>query len=74
MTYKQLFYLKFKKGLTTYELVNQFPSDIDRVSEVALLDVPEEVLREILREEEAFQRLMRLKKRYSKLLPAADAA
>ena len=67
MTYQKLFYLKFKKGISTYELVRRFPEDINRVSEVALLDVPEETLRGILKEEKSFNRLMRLKKRFSKL-------
>lgn len=68
MTYKRLFYLKYKKGLTTNDLVSQYPAEINRVSEVALLDIPEEILQGILREEKTFQRLMRLKKRYSKFL------
>jgi len=68
MTYQQLFYLKFKKGLSTYELVQRFPNYIDRVSEVALLDVPEATLREVIQEKEDFARLMRLKKKYSKFL------
>ena len=70
MTYKRLFYLKYQKGLSTYDLVQQFPAEIDRVSEVALLDVPEGILREIVREEETFERLMRLKRRYLKPRPA----
>lgn len=63
MTYQQLFDLKFKMGLSTYELVRRFPDEIERVSEVALLDLPEATLREIIREEAAFERLMKLKKR-----------
>lgn len=73
MTYKRLFYLKYQKGLTTYDLVRQFPSDIDRVSEVALLDVPEEILRKIVREDETFHRLMWLKRRYSNLFRSKAA-
>jgi hypothetical protein len=69
MTYKRLFYLKYKMGLTTYDLVRQYPAEIDRVSEVALVEVPEAILREILQEDETFQRLMRLKKRYMKFIP-----
>ena len=66
MTYQQLFYLKFKKGVSTYELVRRFPNAIDQVSEVALLDVPESTLKEIIGEEKAFNRLMRLKRRFSR--------
>lgn len=64
MTYEELFHLKFKKGLSTYELVRRFPDEIERVSEVALLDLPEATLREIIREEKDFLRLMRLKRRF----------
>ena len=66
MTYQRLFYLKFKKGLSSCELIQRFPEHIHRVSEVALLDVPEQTLKEIIREEKAFNRLMRLKRKYSR--------
>ncbi len=68
MTYDRLFYLKFKKRLTTCELVRMYPAQIKRVSEVALLDVPEHTLKEVLKETGTFTRLMRLKKRFSKFL------
>lgn len=68
MTYHELFYLKYKKKISTYELVKRYPREADRVSEVALMDVPEGILRNIIREEEIFNRLMRLKKRYSRFL------
>lgn len=64
MTYERLFYLKFKKGVSTYELVRQFPDEIERVSEVALLDLSDTTLREIIQEDRAFRRLMRLKKKF----------
>ena len=66
MTYQKLFYLKFKKGLSTYELVRRFPSEVARVSEVALLEVPEETLKAIINEDKEFNRLMWLKKWFSK--------
>ena len=62
--YQTLLNLKFRKGISTYELVRQFPEAIGRVSEVALLDVPERVLKEILKEEKLYDRLMRLKKKF----------
>lgn len=68
MSYHRIFYLKYKKGISTCELIQRFPDEIDRVSEVALLEVPEETLRLIVAEEKAFHRLMRLKKRFSKFL------
>ncbi len=65
MTYARLFYLKFKKGLSTYELACRYPMEIHRVTEIALLDVPEETLKKVVKEEKAFDRLMKLKKRFS---------
>ncbi len=62
--YRTLFYLKFKKRVSTYELVRKFPDEIGRVSEVALLEIPEEILREVLKEEKLFDRLMRLKRKF----------
>jgi len=64
MTYRRLFHLKFVKGISTYELVQRFPRAIDRVSAVALLDVPEATLREVIKEEKELNRLMKLKKRF----------
>jgi hypothetical protein len=32
MTYKRLFYLKYTMGLTTYDLVQKFPAEINRVT------------------------------------------
>ena len=69
MTYRKLFDLKFKKGLTTHDLVRRFPENLDQISEIALMDVPEEILREVVKEEDALMRLMRLKRLYSKFLP-----
>jgi len=72
MTYQRLFYLKYKKGVSTYELIKRFPEDIGRVSEVALLDVPEETLKEILKEESDFHHLMVLKQRFSRFLVPSE--
>ena len=66
MTYENLFELKYKEGVSTYELVKRFPKEITRVSEIALLDVPENTLRELIKEEKELNRLLRLKKRFSR--------
>lgn len=64
--YQTLVDLKFKKGISTYELVRKFPEEIGRVSEVALLDVPNGVLKEILKGEKLYDRLIRLKRKFLK--------
>jgi len=66
MTYQELINLKFKKGISTYELVCRFPKEIKRVSEVALLDVPEQTLKEVVPGKKTLNRIMDLKKRFLK--------
>lgn len=68
MTYKTLFDLKFKKGLSTYDLLRKFPSELQQVTEVAMLDIPESILKEIVNEEVAFKKLMKLKKQLMRFL------
>ena len=68
MTYEKLFYLKFKKGYSTYELAKLYPNQIGQVSEVALLDIPEETLKAVIKEAESLRRVMRLKRKFSRLL------
>ena len=62
MTYGKLFELKFRDGFTTCDLMQRFPQDRKRVSEIALLDVPSNRLRELLPESD-FNRVIRLKQR-----------
>ena len=66
MTYEKLFDLKYRKRMSTYQLVCRFPKEVKRVSEVALLEVSESTLREVLPEKKAFERLMELKKKFFK--------
>jgi len=66
MTYQELINLKFKKGISTYELVCRFPKEIKRVSEVALLDVPEQTLKKVVSGKKTLNRIMDLKKRFLK--------
>jgi hypothetical protein len=66
MTYEAIFNLKYRKKMSTYELVCRFPKEIKRVSEVALLEVPESTLRQVLPEKKSFERLMGLKKKFLK--------
>lgn len=60
--YETLFDLKYRQGVPTHELVHRFPEHIDRVNEVALLDIPENTLREVVPEKETLERLITLKK------------
>ena len=64
MTYERLFELKFKKRISTYELVRRYPRHIKEVSEVALLDVPEETLLQIVQEEKVLKKVKALKRKF----------
>lgn len=65
--YEKLFDLKFRQGVPTYELAHRFPEHLDRVHEVALLDIPEDTLKELLPEKRILERLISLKKQFEKM-------
>ncbi len=64
MTYREIFELKYTQGISTSELVKRFPADVKRISEVALLEVSDEMLRQVISEAKIVERLISLKKRY----------
>lgn len=67
MTYKKIAYLKFQKRIPTQELLKKYPES-RRVQEIAMLEIPEDLLKKIVAEEKAFNRLMRLKARFAKFI------
>lgn len=64
MTYREIFDMKYNQGMSTSELVKRFPGDVKRISEVALLDVSEDLLRQVIVENRVVERLLHFKKRY----------
>jgi len=50
--------------MSTYELVSKYPKDIRRVSELALMEVPDKTLKEVLEERKTLERVMKLKRRF----------
>ena len=66
--YEKLFDLKYRQGVPTYELAHRFPEHIDCVNEVALLDIPESMLREVVPEKDIFERLISLKKKFQRFI------
>ncbi|MFZ5802092.1 MAG: hypothetical protein ACOY3K_03145 [Candidatus Omnitrophota bacterium] len=66
MTYEKIFELKFERGFTTHELAQRFPKEIRRVSEVALLELPDEMLQEVMPEKDMLKRVRLLRKRFQK--------
>ena len=68
MTYQQIFYLKYKKGIPTSELIQRFPKQAFQVSEVALLDLSDDVLEDIIEDEDRLDHLRALRKKYVKFI------
>ncbi len=66
MTYRSLYHLKYEKGLSTPELARRFPHDLQRVSEVALLDLSDETLQRVVQEKSTLKRVKALKKKFGK--------
>ncbi len=66
MTYRSLYHLKYEKGLSTQELARRFPHDLQRVSEVALLDLSDETLQRVVQEKDTLKRVKALKKKFRK--------
>jgi hypothetical protein len=62
--YEKLFDLKYRQGVPTYELAHRFPDHVDRVNEVALLDIPENTLKKVLPEKGVLKRVISLKKQF----------
>jgi len=65
--YEKLFDLKYRKGISTYELAQRFPEHINRVHEVALLDISENTLKELVPEKRLLERLISLKKQFQRM-------
>lgn len=61
--YEKLLDLKYRRGVPTHELAHRYPDQLERVSEVALLDIPAALLRQVVREKELLERLLDLKKK-----------
>lgn len=62
--YEELIDLKYRKGVATYELLRRFPGHVEHVNEVALLHIPEETLKKVVREKETLEKLIRLKQQF----------
>lgn len=68
MTYEKLFDLKYRQGVSTYDLIQQYPSSAEQVSKVALLEVPMETLKTVILHRDELTHLLGLKKRLLRFL------
>lgn len=66
MTYQRIFDLKFKGEVPTHELEKRFPRERKKITRIALLHLPLSQLRELVKQEKEFQRLVALKKKFIK--------
>ena len=66
MTYERIFNLKFKEDVPTYQLGKRYPRERKKISRIALLELPLSVLRELVKHEEEFRKLVSLKQWFFK--------
>lgn len=62
MTYQTLFKLKFEQKVPTLELEKKFPRDKEKISRLALLELPTKVLKNVVRDEKELIHLQSLKR------------
>ncbi|MBI4549435.1 MAG: hypothetical protein HY714_00715 [Candidatus Omnitrophica bacterium] len=63
MTYRALYDLKFNQRIPTIELERKFPKDKHKISRLALLELPMNVLRSVFKDrKEQFGSLLALKR------------
>ena len=62
MTYQKIFELKFKAAVPTCELRKRYPKEQKKISRIALLDIPTSILRELIKKEQEFKKLISLKR------------
>ena len=60
MSYANLFYLRFLRGLSTLELESLFPEEKRKVCVVALCSLPDRTLQSVLNER-AFRRIQKIR-------------
>lgn len=65
MSFAELFRLRFFKGLTTLELEKLFPHEKQKICLVALCSLPDDMLRNVLRAEDA-SKVLALKSHFSR--------
>jgi hypothetical protein len=73
-TYKRIFELKYSGGWSTCDLMQRFPRQKKRVCEIALLDVPRHLLRQVMHEPLEVHRLEGLKKKLKNGPPAKHSS
>lgn len=61
MTYERIYDLKFRKRVPTYQLRKRFPREARKIARVALLQLPESLLKKLVREKIELERIHSLR-------------
>ena len=61
VTYQTLFELKYKHKVPTIELNKKFPKDREKISRLALLELPSEILKSVVKDEKQLTDLQALR-------------
>jgi len=64
MTYEKIYDLKFRKGFSTTELMERFPDEADKVREIALLEIPDALLKKTVPQGALREKILSLKRRF----------
>ena len=62
MTLQKIANLKFKKKVATLELHKKFPEFQEKISQIALSELSEEILKKIVRNPKKLKRLLEIKR------------
>ena len=62
MTYQKIFNLKFRDEIPTFELGKRFPKERKKISRIALLELPNSLLRKLVRHKNEFKKLVYLRR------------
>lgn len=66
ITYRKLYRLKTERGLSTIDLVRRFPREREKITNLALLDLPQALLEQTLTEKQMMRRVADLRRRMFK--------
>jgi len=66
MTYQKIFDLKFKHKVPTLKLQETFPRESDKIRRVALMELPLQTLKRLIKDEKKVDDLLRLKRTLAK--------
>jgi hypothetical protein len=61
MSYDRIFNLKFREHVPTYQLGKLFPRERKKITQIALLELPISLLRQLIKQEKELRKLISLR-------------